>query len=105
MPLSGGRHGLGPKDRAVLADQHRGPIRDALVVEPHTVGFGDSTLGMEVGEQRELDPVETLRPRLVAELRIDTQTQNLGLGRVELLEKSVQTRNLDASGGREIQRI
>ena len=58
---------------------------------------------MEICEQRKLDPVETLGPPFVTVLRIHAQTQNLGLRRVELLEKSVQTRYLDASSGREIE--
>lgn len=60
---------------------------------------------MEVCEQGELDPLETISPGLVTVLRVDAQTQNLGLGRVELLQQSVQTRNLDASSRGEVEGV
>jgi len=105
LPRTARRYRFRPEDLSVLANQDRRAIGDAGPVQPEAVFLGDLTLGVEVGEEGELDSIEGLGPSLVTMLRVNTQTQNLGLCRVELLQKSVQTRNLDASGGREIKRI
>ena len=97
--------GLGPEDLAVLADQNRRAVGDALVLEHQAVRTRHRPFGVEVGEERERDAVERLGPRLVAELGIHGDTQHLGISGLELREKRVEAGDLDASGGREIQRI
>jgi hypothetical protein len=105
VALSAGADGLGPQDLAVLADQDRRAVTDARLVEPEAVALADVTLGVEVRKQRVVDPGEAGGPGLVAELGVDGDTQNLGIGGLELRLKSVEAGNLDASGGREVQGI
>jgi len=96
---------LRPEDFAVLANQNGGPVGYAGILEPQTVFPGNGALRVKVGQQRKGDSLEAFSPSNVAKFRIYTETQNLGLGRVELLQKSVQTRDFYASSGREIKRV
>lgn len=104
-PGAAGAYGLGPEDLAVLADQHGGSIGDAGFLEPEAVALRDLTLGVEVGEQREVDPAKAVGPCLVAELGVDGDAQNLGVSGLELLTKRVEAGDLDASCRGEVERV
>ncbi len=97
--------GLRPGDGAVLLDEDRGAIADARVVQPKTVGACDVPLGMEIGQQGELDRAEAVGPSLVTELGIDGDTQDLGIAAFELSEKSVQAGDFTTSRGGEVERV
>lgn len=92
-----------PLDLAVLADEYRRAVGNARLIEPRTVGLGDLAFGLEIGQQGEVDSTKAIRPCLVAELAIDTDTQNLGIAGLELAPEGFKTRNLDASGRCEIE--
>ena len=53
-----GANGLGPLDLAVLADQDRGTVADARLLEPEAVGGGHAALGVKVGQEREGDETD-----------------------------------------------
>ena len=100
-----GAYRLGPEDLALFVDEDGCAVGDAGLVEPESVLLGHFALGVEICEKRKVDFPESLSPCFVAELRIYAHTQDLGIGRVELLQQSVQTRNLDASSRGEVEGV
>ena len=105
VALAADTGGLGPFDRTILTDQHCGAIGDALIVEHKAVGRCHAPFGMEVGQEGVGDAVKRLRPRLVAKLAVNADTQDLGITVLESLFKRFESRDFNASCGREIQRI
>ncbi len=52
---------------------------------------------MEVRKERVGDPTQAVSPSLVAEFRVDAETQNLGLCGIKVAQLRLDAGNLDAS--------
>lgn len=97
--------GLGPLDRTILANQHRGAIGDAHIIEHQAIGIRHGAFGMEVRQKGIGDAVKRPRPCLVTILAINADTQDLGITGLELLLERFESRDFNASCRGEIQWI
>ena len=105
VALSAGADGLGELDHAVGVDQEGRAVAHAGSVKPDAVVLRHLALRVEVGKKGEVDVAETSSPCLVAVRAVDRDTQDLGVAGLELSEEFVEAWDLDASGGREVERV
>ena len=75
--VDGERGAEAPGDHALLVDDKQGPLGDALALTIGAVGSRHLALGLEIGEEWEMQ-VAILRERLVTPRAIHGNTQELG---------------------------